>query len=86
VLGGGKKFGGKKKKVNHRLAGDWSGLAYSMDPLLSSESSTESSGIRTSLVGITLTACASTSAFQTGSQNMTRDAEVRLLREFSDRS
>jgi len=28
---------------------------------------------------ITLTACASTSAFQTGSQNMTRDAEIKFL-------
>ena len=32
-----------------------------------------------SIIIITLTACASTSAFQTGSQNMTRDAEIKFL-------
>jgi hypothetical protein len=34
---------------------------------------------------VTLTACASTSALHTGSQNMTRDAEVRFLRRFQIR-
>jgi hypothetical protein len=31
------------------------------------------------IIMITLTACTSTSAFQTGSQNMTRDAEIKFL-------